>query len=145
MSDIRGALIQNYLEQQMETVTDSEEMPDAASLDTFKEKVKHWIDLDNTKKQHCAAALEIKSQQKELTKDILAFMGRYNIENLNTRDGKLRYNVAMVKAPLTQKVIKQKFLQVYDPQKTKEQISQEIFETGEKVEKVSLRRVKISG
>ena len=82
------------------------EVPNNEELNDFKNQVRLWLELDNMLKKLKAAVKERQVAKKELTERILEFMGKYNIEDLNTRDGKLRYKVVNVKEPLTQNVIK---------------------------------------
>lgn len=149
-SAVRGSLVQSYLQQQLMVAgvnndnnnngssgNNPNAFPDAEALDAFKARVKLWMELDNNRRR-------IQQQQKELTKGILEFMGRYNIEDLNTKDGRLKYDVRVVKAPVSQRALKQKLHEVFSPDKTADQLSRELFEARTEVQRVSLRRIKIS-
>ena len=70
-------------------------------------------------------------------------MHRFNIEDLNTKDGIIRYRKTFVKEPLSQKTIKTKLIEMFkDDQSTMEKV-EKIFTDREKVEKTSLRRLKL--
>lgn len=84
------------------------EVAPAEELDDFKNQVRLYLEIDNTLKKLKAAVKERLRARRELSARILDFMGRYHIEELNTRDGKLRYRVVNVKEPLTQSVIKER-------------------------------------
>lgn len=121
------------------------EVPDNNALEEFKHQVKMWMEMDNQLKKLSQVLKEKRNVQKLLTEKILAFMQRYNIEDLNTHDGKLRYKVSYSK-PVVKKVdIKQKLINYFEHDKdTAQKIVQAVFEdnTQNKVEKVSLRRLK---
>lgn len=119
------------------------DIPDSTSLQEFKAQVRAWIETDNVIKKLQQAMKDKIKVKKELTQKILNFMSKYNIEDLNTKDGKLRYKVAYVRAPLSQKTIKQKMLEYYDPHKSGDELSKMIFDTREKIPKPTLRRVQI--
>lgn len=122
------------------------ETPDNMALEEFKQQVKVWIEIDNQVKKMNQIVKEKKAIQKHLTEKILAFMQRYSIEDLNTKDGKLRYKVSYTK-PVVRKAkeIKDKLLNYFEHDKeTGKKVVDAVFEPEEqtKVEKVSLRRLK---
>ena len=96
-------------ENEQEGAQDSSVIVSAAptnnALEEFRKDVKIWMDLDNAIKKLKSMAKEKVKTQKELTSRIIAFMARYNIEDLNTRDGKLRYKVRRVKPPAPKQVV----------------------------------------
>jgi hypothetical protein len=70
-------------------------------------------------------------------------MSKFNIEDLNTKDGIIRYRKTFVKEPLSQKTIKNKLEELFkDDQENFEKI-EKIFTDREKIEKMSLRRLKL--
>ena len=83
-------------------------VPDEGSLESFKAHVRSWMSLDNEIKRLEAVLRERKKLKQELSEKVLDFMSNYNIEDLNTRDGRLRYRVSSVMAPLTQKMIRER-------------------------------------
>lgn len=111
-------------------------------LDEFKENVKAWTLADNQVKRLNAASKQLKTKKKELNEKILDFMARFNIEDLNTKEGIIRYKKTFVKEPLTQKMIKEKLNEAFKDSDSLEKIN-EIFTNRNKVEKTSLRRLKI--
>tara|TARA_B100001778_G_C18484079_1_gene581773 strand:- start:29 stop:505 length:477 start_codon:yes stop_codon:yes gene_type:complete len=111
-------------------------------LDEFKENVKAWTLADNQVKRLNAASKQLKTKKKELNEKILDFMARFNIEDLNTKEGIIRYKKTFVKEPLTQKMIKEKLNEMFKDSDSLEKIN-EIFTNRNKVEKTSLRRLKI--
>ncbi len=119
--------------------------PDNMSLEEFKHQVKMWMELDNQIKKMNEILKEKKAVQKILTEKVLSFMARYNIEDLNTKDGKLRYKVTQVKPTVKQTAIKKKLQDFFDYDKAlAEKVMKAVFDdtAQPKVEKPSLRRLK---
>jgi hypothetical protein len=123
------------------------EVPDEnnITLEEFKEYVKKWIELDNTIKRAQEAIKERKQARDKLSMLISKFMCKYDIEDLNTKEGRIRCKVMQVKAPVSQKVVKQKIIDYFqNDDNKKEEIISKIYDERETVQKVSLRRLKIS-
>ena len=78
-----------------------------------------------------------------MNEKILDFMARYNIEDLNTKEGIIRYKKTYVKEPLTQKLIKEKLNELFKDSDSNLEKINEIFNNRGKVEKTSLRRLKL--
>ena len=109
----------------------------------FKDNVKQWLDLDNQLKRLAAASKERRKKKNDINLRILEFMGKFNIEDLNTKDGIIRYRKTFVKEPLSQKTIKTKLEELFkDDVENFEKIAK-IFTDREKIEKTSLRRLKL--
>jgi CO dehydrogenase/acetyl-CoA synthase beta subunit len=70
-------------------------------------------------------------------------MGRFNIEDLNTKEGIIRYRKTYVKEPLSQKTIKTKLEELFKNDLDTFEKVQKIFTEREKIEKTSLRRLKL--
>lgn len=121
------------------------QVPEDISLDEFKHQVKMWMDIDNQIKKMQQHIKEKRNVQKLLSTKILEFMGKYNIEDLNTKEGMLRYKVTQTKPPVKKKMVQQKLLNYFEHDKEAgEKLVKAVFEdTLEKpVEKVTLRRLK---
>lgn len=119
--------------------------PDDVSLEEFKNQVKVWMQIDNDVKQMTLQIRERRKVQKMLTNKILDFMSKYNIEDLNTKDGKLRYKVRKTKPAIKPTEVKQKLLEYYaDNAKEGEKVLAAVFDTSaeQALEKPSLRRLK---
>lgn len=147
---LKSHLINSYLNQQGTTTHQAVpqgtlktiELPDKAVLEEFKNQVRMWIDVDNNIRKLKAAARERNVIKKQLTDKILAFMAKYNIEDLNTRDGsRLRFKVSTVKEPLTANKIKERLQENFGQITNADDLQKKVFAT-KKVEKVSLRRLK---
>lgn len=166
--NIKNQIINNYLSQQlmasgqngggvaqqqqqhqpadMSRAVKQIEIPDPQILEEFKNQVKAWIEIDNTVKKLQGMIRERNIAKQQLTNTILGFMSRYNIEDLNTKDGKLRYKVSQVKVPLSKTTIQSRLMEYYDPNLSAEELAAKVFETTTEVkEKHSLRRFKPRG
>jgi hypothetical protein len=101
--DDRGSVATSAATEQEEVIVAT--APTNSALEDFRRDVKIWMDLDNTVKKLKTMAKEKVKTQRDLTAKIIAFMSKYNIEDLNTRDGKLRYKVKRVKPPAPRQVV----------------------------------------
>jgi hypothetical protein len=121
------------------------ELPENISIEDFSNLVKKWIELDNWIKKSQEVARQKRKQKDKLTNVITHYMSRYNIEDLNTSEGKIRCKVRYVKSGVNQKVVKEKITEIFkDNQETCNTLMTKIFEERDKVEKMSLRRIKIT-
>ena len=155
-NDIRGSLINTYLNQQLAAASSEHgetgvgggsgaiqhiELPDAAILDEFKNHVRAWIEIDNVIRKLQAAVKERNGLKKQLTEKILRFMSKYNIEDLNTRDGsKLRYKVGKSATAPSKSQIKERLLQYYGNVASIDELTEKVFEKAQR-DTVSLRRL----
>ena len=112
-------------------------------LEEFKKNVQDWMTLDNQLKRLAAAAKGVRTKKKNLNEKILDFMARYNIEDLNTKEGVIRYKKTFVKESLTQKIIKEKLNELFKDSPENLDKVNDIFTNRGKVEKTSLRRLKL--
>jgi hypothetical protein len=121
------------------------DVPDNVSLEEFKHQVRMWMEIDNQVKKFQQVIREKKQVQKVLSEKILGFMSRYNIEDLNTKEGKLRYKVSYTRPSVKKTSVKEKLQNYFehDPELAKK-VTAAVFEEedSQKVEKVSLRRLK---
>ena len=123
----------------------NDSVPENVSLEEFKEYVRKWIELDNNIKKAQEVIKERKKVRDKLSLVISGFMCKYDIEDLNTKEGRIRCKVTTVKAPVNQKTVKQKITDYFSFDESKKaEILNKIYEEREKVEKVSLRRLRIS-
>ena len=123
--------------------TDMTESMNEVLLDEFKKDVQDWMNIDNQMKRLEVALKERRKKKKDLNLKILEFMGKFNIEDLNTKEGIIRYKKTYVKEPLSQKIIKEKLLDIFKNDKENTQRVENIFTNREKIEKTSLRRINI--
>lgn len=114
---------------------------DHALLEEFKNQVRTWWELDTAIKRLQAALKDRRAMQNTLGARILDFMRKHNIEDLNTKEGILRYKASFVKAPLSQKVVKTKLMEYFQQDQRAVDFLKKMFDERERVEKVSLRRL----
>lgn len=149
MDPLRSAIVQRYLCSQADEGGGGEEeeqvdIPDEEALRDFKMQVRAWMELDSAITQIKLALKSRNDAKKALTAKILQFMTKYKIDDLNTKDGKLRLRTSLVVAhPLSPKRIKADLLRLHDPSKSAAELSAMIFTEREKVPRPSLRRVNI--
>lgn len=121
------------------------ELPDNISIDDFTNLVQKWIELDNWIKKSQEIAKQKRKQKDKLGEVITHYMTKFNIEDLNTSEGKIRCKVRYVKSGVNQKVVKEKITEfLKDNEETCNTLITKIFDEREKIEKVSLRRIKIT-
>jgi hypothetical protein len=121
------------------------ELPENISIEDFSNLVKKWIELDNWIKKSQEIAKQKRKQKDKLSELITHYMTKYNIEDLNTSEGKIRCKVRYVKSGVNQKVVKEKIAELLkDDEEQCNTLITKIFDDREKVEKVSLRRIKIT-
>jgi len=140
------AMIENIVDNDIAIDSTSQAMTESmneALLEEFKSHVKDWLELDNQLKRLAAAAKERRKKKNDINLKILDFMGRFNIEDLNTKEGIIRYRKTYVKEPLSQKTIKIKLEELFKNDKDTFEKVQKIFTEREKIEKTSLRRLKL--
>jgi len=143
--DIKNTIINNYLSQQLMAPESREvqpiDVPSATELEDFKNCVRMWLEVDINIKKLQALVKERGVLKRELGAKIVSFMSRFNIEDLNTREGKLRYKVTQVKTPLSQTQIKSKIETSYQVGMPVNELTSKVFERETK-DKHSLRRFK---
>ena len=140
------AMINNIVDNDIAIDGTSQAMTESmneALLEEFKTHVKDWLELDNQLKRLAAAAKERRKKKNDINLKILEFMGRFNIEDLNTKEGVIRYRKTYVKEPLSQKTIKTKLEELFKNDLDTFEKVQKIFTEREKIEKTSLRRLKL--
>ena len=112
-------------------------------LEEFKKNVKSWLKYDNDIKRVQQALKGLKEKKNSINDEILNFMKKFNIEDLNTKDGVIRYKTTYVKEPLSQKTIKTKLQEIFENQPDVYEKIENIFNNRGKIEKNSLRRVNL--
>jgi hypothetical protein len=118
------------------------DQPTDILLDEFKQQVRTWMELDNIIKSLQTAMKERRLYKKHLTTKIVDFMNRYNIEDLDTREGSIRSRVSYVKSPLSQKMIREGILKYFEHNSAVgAQVAEAVFNNNrDRTEKISLRR-----
>jgi hypothetical protein len=120
-----------------------QQQPADADLEAFKADVRTWLEVDTSIRQLHNAMRERRDAKRALTSRILLFMAEHNIEDLSTRSGRLRAQVAYVRAPLSQQVIRERIDSFYaSDAAVAQQLSGVLLGNRERCERTSLRRVR---
>ena len=106
----------------------------------LKSNVKMYLDMDDQIKALNKAIAERRKRKNELSEEILGTMKKFEIDNMNTKNGKLIYSTTKSTKPLNKSnLISGLNLYFKDEDKSKN-ISKLVLDNREKVEKVRLRR-----
>tara|TARA_B100000405_G_scaffold263171_1_gene199355 strand:- start:4847 stop:5359 length:513 start_codon:yes stop_codon:yes gene_type:complete len=148
---IDGILDPNNLQMHRSTPNfenQSAEESDDDDLERFKAVVKYYTKTDNEIREIRAKIKLLNSECNKrkkiiesITPTIMQFMSQNDIDELNSKDGVIRYRKSMIKTPLTQKNIKEKlYSEIASSEDIKAKLDK-IFDDRDKIEKESLRRV----
>jgi hypothetical protein len=80
--------------------------PTAEEMDTFKNLVADWFKYDDAIRKLKIAIRERKTLQQALNNKIEEFMFKYNYNDLNTQNGRLKTNVKNVYKPINIKEVR---------------------------------------
>jgi hypothetical protein len=133
VSNLKQSLLNTYLAQQYESgEPDGKEQaiietPTDAELEEFKNYVKAFIDVDNDIRKLKQAIKERNTLKTTLSINIVKFMSKFSIEDLNTKHGKIRYTIQNVKKPLSKAEIRCRLLETYDPSLTAMELADKVF------------------
>ena len=147
MDSTKNALVGHYLNHQADAPKTSFEdaivpTPTQNELDEFKALVNVWLEHDLAIEKLQIAIKERNKGKNALMPRILTFMSKYNIEDLNTKQGILRYKVSQVKAPISQAEIKTRIAENFARGvKSADEFNQNVFENRSVIEKHTLKRV----
>jgi len=114
---------------------------DEALLAEFKRQVAAWVDLDVEIKRLQIAVRSRREKQGALSESIMDFMSEYEIDDLNTRYGTLRYKTGSHKKPVKPSVVRSKLESAFADSPDALAVVQRAFEERETVEVTSLRRL----
>ena len=106
----------------------------------LKVNVKMYLDMDDQIKALNKAIVERRKKKNELSEEILGTMKKFEIDNMNTKNGKLIYSTTKSSKPLNKtNLITGLNLYFQDEDKAKN-VSKIVLGHRDKVEKVKLRR-----
>lgn len=110
-------------------------------LDEFKEKIKNWLSIDNQIRDLKNKIKVLQAGQTELTPQIMGFMSKNEIHNMNLGDsGKLKYVKRETAQSITQKLLKEKLVELLNEEKGLEAFHH-ILDGREKKENIALKRL----
>ena len=107
----------------------------------FKQNVKDWVTLDDDIKTLQDAIKKRKKRINELTPQILDFMKRFNINDLNTQNGQLRYTTSLLAKPVYKNFLLSNLGEFFKDSEKSEALTTYIYDNRIKEEKVKLKRV----
>jgi len=161
----KASLFRNYLAQQADNVfindlLDPESLqihkkqPDITlggsddDFERFKAIVKYYTKTDTEIKEIKAKIKLLNSEKnrrqeiiQSMTPTITEFMSKNEIDELNSKEGVIKYRKSMVKSPLTQKMIKDQLYENFGDAEELKTTLDKIFIQRKKVEKESLKRI----
>ena len=108
----------------------------------FKEKTKTWFQLDDDIQTLNDAIKERRKKKNELTPELLEFMEKYKIHDLNTQDGHLKYQKSVRSQPVSKKYLISKLGDFFKNMNKSEKVVNFLYEGRDKKETFSLKRVK---
>ncbi len=123
-------------EEEYEELTD-----DNPEFVMFKEEVKKWLTLDDDIRTLQKAMNERKKVKNELTPRVLEFMGKYDIQNLNTHEGKIQYAKSVVTKPMNKEYLKTRLSEFLKNMDKAERCTDFLLKNRIKEERVRLKRV----
>lgn len=123
-----------------ENIDDNQIMLNEVELNKFKAMVKKWLSYDDEIKVLQNALKDRRAKKNELTPVVMDFMKNHEIEDLNTKDGKLKCYTSNRKKALTQKDIKHKLLGYFKSENKGEKCVEYVFGDREIKEVMNLRR-----
>lgn len=119
--------------------------PDEAALEQFKNDVRMWLELDASIRQLQTSLRDRKKARNVLHERIMRFMGQHNIEDLNTRECRLRYKISYVRSSLSQQAIKERIQSFFNNTAVAQALQAAIFGVRERQERHSLLRLQPRG
>lgn len=158
---LKRQLLENYLKQQQASDKKYEpsiisnndnndtlvvyDPPENMGIEEFKAYLKKWTELDTFIKKARDIIKEKKKQQVKLSEIITKFMIKNDIEDITSKNFKIKCKVNQVKKPVTQKVLKERITDYFqNNQSESKELIKKVFDDRQVVEKVSLRSLKIS-
>lgn len=135
------------LEEKYENKYEGEEEDDTLFSDDneefigFKSNVKEWLMLDDDIITLQKAVKERKHKKDELTPKILNFMDKFNINDLNTEGGKIKFTKSLYTKPLNKQFLISRLGDFFKDFRKGEKAASFILENRDKEERCKIRRV----
>jgi hypothetical protein len=108
----------------------------------FKKNVKEWLTLDDDINTLQNAIKERKTKKNEITPKVIDFMNRFEINDLNTQNGKLKFTKTLQTKPLNKQFLVSRLGDFFKDFGKGEKAATFILENRDKQERLNLRRVK---
>ncbi len=107
----------------------------------FKSNVKEWLMLDDDILTLQKAVKERKTKKDQLTPKILGFMDKFNINDLNTEGGKIKFTKSLYTKPLNKQFLISRLGDFFKDFRKGEKAASFILENRDKEERCKIRRV----
>jgi hypothetical protein len=107
----------------------------------FKEEVKEWLALDDDIRTLQDAIKKRKVRKDILNKNILEYMAKFKINDLNTKDGTIKFAKSLTTKPLNKQFLISKLGDFFRDFSKGEKVATFILNNRDKEEKFRLRRV----
>ena len=108
--------------------------------DDLKTNVKEYLDIDDQIKALNKAVKARRDRKKKLSESILKTMKQFEINNMNTSNGKLVYSVTKTKEPLNRKSLTRTLNIYFGSSDKANELSKFVMENRKQIEKVQLKR-----
>jgi hypothetical protein len=131
----------NYLDNEEENDNETYFNDDNEEFLEFKNNVKEWLLLDDDIITLQNAIKDRKVKKNELTPKILDYMSRYEINDLNTNNGKIKFTKSFQTKPLNKQFLISRLGDFFKDFGKGEKAASFILENRDKEEKLKLRRV----
>ena len=127
----------DYDEEQDDVFTDDNE-----DFIEFKNDVNKWLLLDDDIITLQKAIKERKSKKNELTTKIQEYMNKFEINDLNTQNGKIKFTKSLYTKPLNKQFLISRLGDFFKDYSKGEKAASFILDNRDKQEKFMLKRVK---
>ena len=108
--------------------------------ENLQSSVKEYLSLDDQIKALNKAVKERRDRKKKLSESILSLMKQFEINNMNTSNGKLVYSVTKTKEPLNRKSLTRTLNIYFGSSDKANELSKFVMENRKQIEKVQLKR-----
>ena len=101
--------------------------------DHFKTSVMSWLEIDVQIEEYKKKIKELRNRKnKEIEPEIMNFMKTYNISDLNTQNGRLKYSERNIKKPINKKSLMENLILYYNNNEEKaEEVTNFIYDNRE--------------
>ena len=112
-------------------------------IEDFRNKVKEWIDYDNQINELNNKVKELKAKKNDLNNEVLEFMKSNNIEDISTKQCKLKTYTSTSQKSLNKDYIKNKLKTALDDEHKAVELTDLILNNREKTTSIKLKRINI--
>lgn len=106
----------------------------------LKSNVKTYLELDDQIKALNKAVVERRKQKNKLTNEILEMMGKFEIDNMNTKNGRLIYSVTKTTKPLNKSNLLTGLNIYFNNEDQAKSVTKIVLDNREKINKIKLKR-----